>query len=300
MPKIPPIKGGENIADTVLFVIAFALAGTIIYIYLHWLKNRSNKGTDFIREVQRNRPEADEGSRFIAAAPVVNNLSGTMAFSAGQNLTVTFPEYEHTIESTIINISAESFVITLPRDSDFTPKNGDSANFHTIKDGRNNNFTTSVLQIFTGGLRACAFRHTDNIEVTDRRSKTRVSGETAAVFSFIPSNLIKETLIPLADVFHNTQAYIPASIHDISIGGCALRTRSPLQICAGDLLGMFWNFPDSDEEFFAIGGVISSSKQPRSQGGGSIICIEFLAQEEETKTEIERYIHNTIENEVIE
>ncbi len=303
MPYIPGIQSSDNLGDTFLFVIAFTISGIIIFAYVRWLQRKRRSNLESIANIEQHRPVADEKSRFIASKPIANNLSGTMVFSPGQGMNVSFPSKGKNFASTIINVSAESFVITLPREDtdDFMPSVGDIAAFHTVKDGRNHNFKTSVLQVFSGGLRACAFRHTDNIEVTDRRKKTRVSGESPALFSYIPASLINSNKIPFSDIFKNMQGYIPANMLDISTGGCAMRTRSPLHFNAGDLVGIYSTLPDSDdEEYFVLGGIISAQKSPRSEGGGSILSIEFLGVEEKTKTKLREHISNIIEDEVIE
>ena len=302
IPYIPPITERDPTAGLTWILLMLAFIGALAYGYLSWQRKRNRERR--LREghldysYHSSRPNA---TRFVDTRP--KEQEGSCALKTGQQLTVTFPDNEVTFNATVINVSDENFVITLPKaeaeGKTFTPANGEQAQFFLVRNELHCTFKTTVLQVFSGGLRACSFRHTGEVMISNRRGSARVSGDSPALFTVIPRGLIEGEVIPLSDLRAELSLEIPGVIEDISEGGCALRTRSPIRFHAGDLVLFSACLPETTKEISALAGVLSVRPQTIGQGGGSLLSLEFLAPEEKMLELISGHVAQRIEEEVI-
>lgn len=304
MPYIPPISVRDSTAgsETVMIIVGVLVGVVILFLQLQkWGRAIAQKRRKkFSTPREEVKPSA---TRFIG----VNHAgaAGTLGLPVGQKLTVTFPDYEKTFTSTIINISEDGFVINLPPDNQrggnpFLPNTDDAVQFFAIRDDKHLSFSTTVLQVFSGGLRACSLRHTAEMTTSNRRSNARVNGEGPALFTAIPSAAINNIPIPLSDLLGDVKGDIPAIVQDISVGGCALRTRSPIYFVPGDLVIVSACLPSTTHEFTAVAGLLAIKPQAKAEGGGSILNLEFLAPDEKTLELIGGHVASRLEDEVVE
>lgn len=305
MPYIPPLgnRDASQGGGTVLLVVIGVTV--VIYLFVHMQKAfRRHAEARVRRKPSLTKVKAREQTKFVDThVEVTNGVNGTQGLPTGLRLTVEFPQHEKSYAATVINVSDESFVVTLPPAKaglqPFSPSTGDEAKFFGARDNRHFTFMTTVLQVFSGGLRACSFRHTPNVEVSNRRVHRRVSGDIPVLFSAIPQRLITAATIPASDLLHQVPCDIPGLMQDISTGGCALRTRSPLHFEAGDLVLVNACFPGSDEEFVQLAGITGVHNLQSAEGGGALLNLEFLASSEKVFELISQYVSQQLEDEIV-
>ena len=305
MPYIPAITGrdtGDSGAGFILGVIAVV---GVLALAMHLQKIiRRRPQQKFHRKPLPPVKKSKEQKKFVDThVEVTDGVSGTAGLPTGMRLTVEFPQHERSYAATVINVSDESFVVTLPPvkagTPAFNPSIGDEARFFAVREGRNFTFSTKVLQVFSGGLRACSFHHTGDIVVGNRRGQARVFGDAPVLFTSIPQNMITGSAIPVSDLARTVPCEIPGLMQDISTGGCALRTRSPLRFQAGDLVLLNACLPGSEDEFGLLAG-ITGEHSLANEGGGSLLNLEFLALETETLSRIGEYISAQLEDKIID
>lgn len=305
MPTIPPMTSRDSNqgGSTVLVVVAAVVVVVLVALRVQRYLSRRMSGA--IRRRPAPKPKSTkEQKKFIERrVEVTEGMGGTSGLPTGLRLTVDFPRYDRSYTATLLNVSDESFVVTLPPIKEgmtpFNPAIGDEAKFFAVREGRNFTFSTRVLQVFSGGLRACSFRHTDDIAVGNRRTQTRVLGDAPVLFTAVPQNMIAGSAIPVSDLVRPLPCEIPGLMQDISTGGCALRTRSPISFRSGDLVLLNVCLPESDDEFSLIAG-ITGERSLADDGGGSLLNLEFLALETQTLGRIAAYVSSKLEDKVIE
>ncbi len=305
MPYIPAITGRDSGEGGTAFVIGIiaVVGGVALAMRLQKILSR-RPATTFRRRPLPAVKHSKEQKKFIDThVEVTEGVSGTSGLPTGLRLTVEFAQHDKSYTATVINVSDESFVVTLPPvkagSVPFNPAIGDEARFFAVREGRNFTFSTKVLQVFSGGLRACSFRHTSDIVVGNRRGQTRVFGDAPVLFTAIPQNMITGSAIPVADLARAMPCEIPGLMQDISTGGCALRTRSPLRFGAGDLVLLNACLPGSEDEFALLAG-ITGEHSLAGEGGGSLLNLEFLALETQTLAKIGEYVSTQLEDRIID
>ena len=89
------------------------------------------------------------------------------------------------------------------------------------------------------------YQHTYDIFITPKRKEAQNIQGTAGTILCHPAEMLFLALFLLKDLLGKIQGELPSTIHDISVSGCAVHTRSPHDFTAGDLAVISFILPDA-------------------------------------------------------
>lgn len=308
--KMPTLPAWSQVRDTTVPTIIFTTFILIFGVVVFFFIRKRNKNAKELFERRRKEahtfapeptPLVSDEHRFLSSDNITANDLSTRSFPPGLKVTVIIRKYQTSFNATIINVSNDEFVTTLPKfeTGGMEPTEGDEAEILAVIDDRQWELTTKVRKVFTSGLGACSFNHVTDISPDNRRQQARITGNIPALFSAIPKELTRGP-IPLLDLDGEVQGEIPAMMNDLSVGGCSLTTRSPLRFSVGDLLVVSFCFANESVEYTLICKLTYTASLPKSEGGGSILNMAFLAADDDFIEKLDKIVGKTLEEEIIE
>lgn len=225
-------------------------------------------------------------------------LGTTRHLQTGTKVRLHFAQAEGTFPCTVIHVSEEGFVVTLPKvgGKHHHPHEGEKVEgFATIQNGFGI-FQSHVHEVFHGGIFACRIAHSDAVKVIHKRSSLRVPVDCPITFAHYATAGLHPEDIPMERLGEFLRARWEGRLKDLSLGGCAIATASRHRFAPGDMV----EFPFSilpDEPVCTLRGTILRARPiPSEEGNGMFLQVRFLPLEESVQGTLERTVHHISEH----
>ena len=302
MPFVPWMDvQSNNPLEVIGIILFFAIAIGIIYLYLRNKTTRGRNGTSGIN-FSFNGNDEDSLTYLDDHNVDINDLKSTEDLPKGLKISFQQGDSSTVFDATVIRITDEYFSIFVnPADNQnavYTPEIGEMTVFFTELNEQRWSFTTTYEETIERNITTHNFAHTYDINLSSMRCEPRVIENIPALFSIIPREMVKGP-IPVADLNDIAQGEIPATVSDISVGGCAIHTYSPLPFKDGDFAVLSFILPNEINENTIFSSVNNVTKIAAGEGGGSILNLKFMHIDQEVYNTIDSLVSDNIENEII-
>ncbi len=284
-----------NTPEVIGIILFFGFAAFLIYYLFNKKKEKHETPHIHIREADNsNYSFLDDKDLEIS------EIHSTLDLPKGVRVSLQKDGNPKQYDATVINVSDFSFTVFINNDPEHTynPEVGEKTIFFTEINNLRWSFSTDFDSIFEEGVKGFIYNHTYDIYISKKRKEARLLKDVPALFSVIPRNVVLGP-IPIQDLIGNVEGHIPSTISDISASGCAIHTRSPLAFNEGDLAIVSFLLPDSPQEQTLFASVNNVRKVSTSEGGGSILNLEFIKISAKMDDSIRMLVNTHIEEEII-
>ena len=297
MPFLPWLDvKSTNPLEASGIILFFILVGITLY---YMFKKRREEHVVPHLDIS-HKPTSQDYKYFDDKPADVSDIHSTHNLPKGVRVSIQREDEDQQYEATVINISDQDFTIFLNNDPDhlYAPVKGEKTLFFAEINNMRWSFSTEFNEIYDEGMRSYSYQHTYDIFITPKRKEARIFKELPALFSVIPRNVVLGP-IPLKDLVGKIQGELPSTIHDISVSGCAVHTRSPHDFTSGDLAVISFILPDDPTEHTIFASVNRVSKKNAESGGGSVLNMEFIKTSAKIDSVIKKLVSSNIEEEII-
>ena len=297
MPFLPWLDvKSTNPLEASGIILFFILVGVVL-LYLF----KKKKEEHVVPHLDISHKPTSQDYKYFDDKPVdISDIHSTHNLPKGVRVSIQRVDEDEQYEATVIDITDLAFTIFLNNDPDhhYTPVKGEKTLFFAEINNMRWSFSTEFNEVYDEGVRGYNYQHTYDIFITPKRKEARIFKELPALFSVIPRNVVLGP-IPIEDLLGKIQGELPSTIHDISVSGCAVHTRSPHDFTAGDLAVISFILPDAPTEHTIFASVNRVSKTSGSDGGGSILNMEFIKTSPKVDSVIKQLVSSNIEEEII-